>query len=298
MPATQFTCPTGHKIKIKQCLKKCHYPERCATLPYLRTISHERKWTGKVSPSRAGTGPRKIYLEQVNDYAISPHGRAWASFGTATHDKLSYYKYTDNVLSEETLSDEDMKGIADVLEMDENCPGKFVLLDYKCVGSFKVAKMKGIISIDKEILDDEGNPILLKSGKNKGQPKTKKETVLDPKKADLRSETLQLNRYRIFFEEAGFPISRITIQVLVRDGNTYIAKSRGIESSIEMIDVPIRSNIEILTFYESLQHFVDRAFKTGQVRKCTSWESWEGRRCCEEYCEVYKPCMKMGKEEK
>ena len=45
----------------------------------------------------------------------------------------------------------------------------------------------------------------------------------------VREVELQLNRYRIFFEEQGFPVSRIQIQAIPRDGGTYIAKNRGID---------------------------------------------------------------------
>lgn len=270
--------------------------KRCATRPYLRLIGYDREWRG-VSPSSAGNGPRLLYLKAVHDYAINPQDRVWAAFGTSTHDNLGMHRFTNDVLSEEPLSDEKMRGIPDILDIDETTPDHYVLSDYKTWGSFKVAKALGLIIAKKDvpILDVEGEPILLKSGKNKGKPKTKIEStqIIDPNKADLKSETLQLNRYRIFFEKAGFPISRMEIQAIPRDGGTYVAKGRGVEDNLYIIPVPRITDKSAINFYDYLQKEVDEAFHNGYCRKCNEWESWEGRRC-NGYCEVSEQCKAMG----
>ena len=296
MPLKNFICPDDKKISIKKCLapKGCRMDQRCATLPYLRQISHEREWKGKISPSRAGVGPRKIWLEQVVDYAASPEGRVWASMGTVTHDKLSHYKYTDNVLSEEPLSDNDMSGIADVLEMDEENDGRYILFDYKTSGSFQLTKWLGIYQKDVPVLDENGETVLVKTGKNKGTPKTKKEITYDTSKIDIKKEEYQLNRYRIFFEMNGYPISKMFIQAIPRDGGTYIAQSRGISRNLYMIPVRILPDKEVLGYYETLQKEVDNAFLASYARKCNDWESWGKNRCCEKYCEVFEACQQVG----
>ena len=122
-----FKCPDGQQIEITKCLshKGCRMEQRCATLPYLRLVSFDREFRG-VSPSSAGNGPRLIYLKATTDYAIAPSSRVWAALGTSTHEKLGIHRFTHNVLSEEKLSDNQMQGIADVLEEDEDehwqCP--------------------------------------------------------------------------------------------------------------------------------------------------------------------------------
>jgi hypothetical protein len=294
MPAKWFKCPDDQTIEITRCLMPggCRMSSRCATLSYLELVGFDREWQG-VSPSAAGNGPRYLYLKAVKDYAIDPQDRAWAALGTSVHGKVSIHKYNRHVLAEEPLSDEEMKGTADALEADEQEPGSFVLTDLKVWGSFKVAKALGVVQVDKPVLDDKGEPVLLKSGKNKGQPKTEKETVIDPAKADLLDVAFQLNRYRIFFERAGFPISRMQIMAIPRDGNTYIAKSRGIDKNLYLIPVPFMSDTEVLVFYHNLQAQVDTAFAAGYVNKCNSWESWEGRKC-NGYCEVAEQCEAMG----
>ena len=297
MPAKYFICPDSKEIEISECLKPggCRLNNRCATRPYLRLIGFDREWRG-VSPSSAGNGPRLLYLKATTDYSIDPQDRVWAAFGTSTHETLGIHKYTNNVLSEEKLVDDEMSGIADVLEDDETQKGHFVITDYKTWGSFKVAKSIGIISesVDEPIYGDDGEPVLLKSGKNKGEVKTKKKTTVtvDPSKADLLVEEYQLNRYRIFFEKYGFPISKIQIQTVSRDGGTYIAKSRGVDKNIYIIPINRLPDQQVLAFYHYLAKEVEDAFNTGYSRWCNTWESWDCRRC-RGFCEVSEACQEM-----
>ena len=295
MPSTKFKCPDGQTIEIQRCLenKGCRMSSRCATLPYLRLVGFDREFKG-VSPSSAGNGARQIFLKATTDYIVDPADRVWASIGTGTHGKLSIHEYTNNVLSEEVLSDELMQGISDVLEQDEDGSG-FILYDYKTWGSFKVAKAIGLYieKTEKPILDAEGNPVLLKSGENKGKPKTvtEKKIIIDPEKADLRGEELQLNRYRIFFEKKGFPISKMIIQAIPRDGNTYIAENRGIDKTIYLVPIKRLPDEDVLNYYKQLSDRVNAAIRTGITPEmCNSWETWEGRRC-KGYCEVSEECF-------
>lgn len=296
MPATKFRCPDGQFIEIKQCLQSggCRFKIRCALLPYLRFISEEREWKG-LTPSRAGTGPRKILLEQTTEYIIDPNKRVWAVFGMVTHFKLSIHKFTYNVLSEEPMSDEEMRGIPDALQEDEWREGSYILGDYKTWGSFKVAKAQGVVKIDEPILGADGKPLVFKSGKRKGQQKTKQKFLIDPNKIDLRAEEYQLNRYRIFFEKCNFPISEMWLQVTPRDGGTIAAFSRHIMNNLYMIPVRRLPDSEVLIFYAILQTEVNEAFKTGWARRCNAFESWEGRRCKVDQCEVYWHCQDLDK---
>lgn len=189
--------------------------------------------------------------------------------------------------------------MADVLEEDEWNPGQYILTDYKNYGSYKAAKAQGIVSekIEETILGEDGKPVILKSGKNKGKPKTRQKNIIthDPSKADMRSEELQLNRYRILFESYGFPIKSIRLQVMVRDGGTYIAKNRGIERNLYIIPVKRLPNKEVLDFYRNLANEVQQGFADNYARLCNQWESWEGRRCEGGYCEVSEACKEMSK---
>jgi len=258
MPAKYFICPDRQQVEIVKCLENggCRMGKRCATRPYLRLIGFDRKWKG-VSPSSAGNGPRLLYLKAVHDYAINPQNRVWAALGTSTHDNLAIDRYTNDVLSEEPLSDEKMKGIPDILDVDENDPGFYVLSDYKTWGSFKIAKAMGIIVEKKDvpILDNNGDPVFLKSGKNKGKPKTKVESkrIIDPGKVEKQS-------------------------------NGKFDVTNGIKRVKDK---------SVINFYDHLQKEVDEAFHNKYCRKCNKWESWEGRRCTEKFCEVFNYCQEM-----
>jgi len=294
MPATQFICPDGAKRNIKACLSHqgCRMSQRCATLPYLRHISNQRPFT-RVSPSSAGNGPRYIYLKAIYEYAIDPLQMTWAVIGTAAHQLLAQHAIVENVLQEQRITHDDIEGIPDILEQDEFKPGSYLLTDYKTFGSYKVAKCLGIEATDEPVLDAHGKPIFLISGKNKGKPKTRK-IFTKTAKPDLQNESLQLNQYRIMFEAAGFPVSRMQLQVIVRDGATYIAKSRGIDSNMYIIDIPRLSDASVYDFYRYLQFEVDEAFLNGWTRRCDCHESWQGRRCGG-YCEVVEQCKQMDK---
>jgi len=234
-------------------------PQRCATIPFLTLIGYDRKWEG-VSPSSAGNGPRMLYLKATTDYVVDPNSRVFAALGTGVHGKLSIHSYTKDAL---------------------------------------VAKWLGIIAETKEetLLDENDKPILLKSGKNKGQPKTRQNrTILtDPIKADMREVELQINRYRLLFEKHGFPISRMQIQAIPRDGGTYIAKNRGIDKNLYIIPVRRLQNKFVLEFYQNLSDQVNEAFKTGYARQCNIWEAWDNRNRCENFCEVKNVCIEMSK---
>jgi len=286
-----FICPDHERTEISVCLSSggCRMHNRCATLPYLRTISSERKWRG-VTPSMAGSGPRIIYLRQTTDYAVSPDSRAFAALGTAVHGKLSFRQL--NVLVEERLDDGKISGTADILEEDEEEKGKYILTDYKTFASFKVAKCLGRKTIDAPALDEDGNEVIYKSGKKKGQVKTRKIVVQDDDAIEMSAEELQINMYRIMFEREGFPISRMRIMAIVRDGGTYIAESRGIGNNIYMIPVRRLPDYYVHNFYDNLRREVEEAIRTGHARRCNKLETWGGARC-ERFCEVSAACAKM-----
>jgi hypothetical protein len=169
MSAKWFICPNGDRIEISSCIERggCPFPERCATLPFLRLVGYDREFNG-VSPSMAGTGPRMIWLKATIPYAIDPQSRVWSAFGIGTHEKLSMHRYVHNVLSEEKMSDSSMSGIADVLEEDEKQEG-YIQTDYKTFGSYKVAQCLGLKITYEPILDQDGKEIKYASGQKKGQ---------------------------------------------------------------------------------------------------------------------------------
>jgi len=261
-------------------------------MPYLRAVAFDREYRG-ISPSMAGNGARLIWLKATTDYAIDPDKRAFAILGVGTHAKLSNPMYTHNVLSEEPLREETRQEIADLLEEDEYSSGRYILTDFKSFGSFKVRRALGIQSRKIPVLDNYENPVLLKSGPNKGRPKTINENFQDQDFADVRNETLQLNRYRMGFESKGFPVSKMCLFVIIRDGGLQATINQGITTNTIKIPIPRLPDENVITFYDELERQVNNAFKVGYVHKCGDYESWNGRRC-DGYCEVSEKCKELG----
>jgi len=300
MPLTHFYCPDGQRVSLKQCLSSqgCRMQDRCAPLPFLRKIGYDRKYSG-VTPSAAGNGPRLIWGRAVFDYCVDPDDRVFAVLGSTIHGRLAEKGITYNVLSEEKLKDDQAKGIADLLEDDEFIPNQYILTDYKTSGSFAVAKWMGIKikKVEMPILDEKGKQVYLKSGPNKGKAKTKQESRIErynPEK-NLFGVSLQVNRYRIFYETYGFKISRMRVFAIPRDGGTYIAKNRAIDRNKYLIDLPKLDDTSVMNFYAKLQAEVNQAFEDEYARLCLPWECWDGRRCAA-YCEIREDCQELCKE--
>lgn len=299
MPLKWFICPDdGELIEVKKCLsvRGCRLGSRCATMPYLRNAAKDRPWKA-VTPSQAFNGPRFIYLKQVCDYAENPHDKAYAILGTGSHDRLSVHWLVRGFVSEQKFDDDIIKGIPDLVEPDEELIGHYILYDYKTSGSFKVAKALGLEKSDVEQYDENGNLILYKTGPKKGQPKLKSVWVEDRNKglAEIEDWTFQMNRYRIMVEKAGFPISKMIVQCIPRDGNTFVSKGRGIDKNVVLVEVPRWPDDYVLNHYDKLQKEIEEAFKTHNPRICSQKETWDGRKC-DGYCPVAKYCKQMEKE--
>jgi len=299
MPATEFICLDGGRIPIKQCLKDrgCRASQRCASRSYLNIVAGVRKYRG-VSPSMAANSAREIYLKATTDYAININSSVWPVFGTILHAELEKYPI-EKALTEVKLKGDWIRGTADLVEPDETKKGHHILIDHKFFGSFHVQKILGI-SVNKvriPALDSNGNEVYYKSGAKTGQLKTKyfNEKTIDRALAreELKGVTLQQNCYRMLLEENGYKISRMQLQVFVRDGGSFSAKNNGVDDNIMMIDINRMENEEVKCFYKELENKIDMAFKTGYTERCTSEQSWSGRKC--KICEVAKACEKMDR---
>jgi hypothetical protein len=285
MPIKWFICPDHAQIDIAVCLSEggCRMGERCATRSYLKLVSKERVWTGKPSTTQLIRGTREVYLTLTVDYAISPDSRAFMAMGTNTHSNLE--SSTDEYsLLEERFDSEDTKetGISDVIESEG---GKNILCDYKNSGSFKVAKALGFKVVERD------NGEVYKTGKRKGQPKLSKELVRNIEYEDRREWNIQLNKYRIEYERKfGKKIDNLKIQCIVRDGNTYIARSRGVFRNIYYFNLPIIPDQTILDYFDTKRIDLLSALKNGIIPKeCSAEENWNGLKCAS-YCSVSEHC--------
>ena len=259
---------------------------RCATRSYLQLVSKDRPWTGKPSTTQLIQGTMCAFLKITRDYYVSPDKRAFAVHGTKTHANL---EASDDELSllEEYFDGKDTPetGMSDVLEAES---GIIILTDYKTSGSYKVAKALGFHVTD----EDTGE--VFKSGPRKGQPKTRKVLQRDDSMVDRWEWVLQLNKYRIEFEKRGFKPNELRIMCIVRDGNTYIARSRGVFRNVYYFKIEIMPDHEVIDYFSIKRESLDRALKNGYCdHVCDAKENWDGIKCAS-YCEVAEHC-RLGK---
>jgi hypothetical protein len=223
------------------------------------------------------------FLKLTCDYSTSPDGRAFMIHGTKGHANL---EAAEDDLSELEVMfnspDDAESGIADVIEIEA---GKIIMTDYKTSGSYKVAKALGFRVIQEETGD------IYKTGKRAGQAKTCNVLVRDEKYIEMWDWILQLNRYRIHWEQKdGRKIDELRIQCVARDGGTYIARSRGVFRNVYYFKVPIYPDKRILAYFRKKRDALMLALKQGRwTQTCTADENWDGLRC-QRYCDVAEFC--------
>jgi len=252
-------------------------------MQYLQTIAQERVWDGIPSTTQLINGTMCAFLRLTTDYAITPDDRAFALHGTKAHSTLEKSD-SDMSLIEQKLyyNDGDISGIADTLE--EEPKGIYTLIDLKTSGSYKIAKASGIFTWDKPTKET------YKSGPRKGLPKTVKALNMRPEMIDIPDWELQLNMYRIMYEQIPFPISKMFIFAVVRDGNTWIAQSRGIFKNTYMIPIRRLPGDYVKAYFDIKRERLLKSLERGVCDyPCDEVENWDGKKCLR-YCEVAEHC--------
>ena len=101
---------------------------------------------------------------------------------------------------------------------------------------------------------------------------------------------MQINRYRIMHENVGLKVNRMKMQVVVRDGNTFTASSRGIDKSVYMIDIPRIDDDIVMDYFSIKSAFLLDCIENNKLPvKCSERECWNGNKC-EKYCNVREFC--------
>ncbi len=177
------------------------------------------------------------------------------------------------------------------------CCGKPMILegwgmtDFKTWGSFKVAKALGIVEIGKK--PDPSGEVYKSTGKwgKAGTPKMVAEFGQDPSKADNMEANLQLNRYRIKLgEQHNIYLDYMQLQVIVRDGGTYVADNRGVFEPAYLIPIPVLDDSIVKGYFEFKDKQLHQAFEQGGwTEPCNQSERWDNSRC-KDYCEVWNYC--------
>ena len=231
LPLRKFICPDKTQVTIKDCMKSCRMGTgRCVSKVTLAVIrDNAREWKGLPSVTQLMNGTRMSFLQVTRDYAVEPRKQAFSLLGSAHHKLLEdQAKKELGMVPEKRL---EFNGISGQLDnLSQNDDGTYTLFDYKTYGSYAVARLLGI-TLEERLTGE----VYKRSGKNykAGDPKKRKFPVLVSAMADNKKETFQLNAYRYIFENAlGIKIRNLELQVVVRDGNTMVAKNRGVTQEI------------------------------------------------------------------
>ena len=299
MPAVGFICPDGHKIKFEDCFRECRLKDclpcgRCKALPFLRKVSRQREWTGEPSTTQLIRGTRESWLKITKEYYINPDDNAFMILGTNSHAILEKFGQGDH-LTEERLRDEICSGAFDFYDGETQ-----TLYDYKTWGSYKVMQALGIRAIEVPETDESGQVILKKSGKNKGEPKTKKVFVSGDSASRINAlleTSIQLSDYREKLLEIlprGYSVKSMAVQVISRDSGLMVSTMRGIEEKAPLIPINGISSHWIKKYLKRKKEMLLDALKNGYAPKCRARETWNGRKC-NGYCEVSEICLTLDR---
>lgn len=283
-----FRCPDGKLTEVKDCLSKCRMGERCLTLPTLTLMAEEREWNGIPSTTQLLNGTMYEFLKLTQPYVVDPDKRAFALLGSRHHQNLQEIAKTLNLPAEIPLTGDD-RDIFDLLEPEN---GDWVLTDYKTWGSYRVAKALGIVKVGTK--PDPSGEVYKTSGKwgKAGSPKMVAVFQSMAQEVDLFDAELQLNRYRVMLEERGIHISKMQVQITVRDGGLAVAHSRGIERNTYKIPIQKLDDGRIFGYFTVAEFNLKQALEDGEWHiPCDDRECWEGARC-KGYCEVAMFCPK------
>ena len=292
---SKFICPDLHECKIEDCLKSCRMADklsagRCLSVRSLGAIAEQRVWNGTPSTTQLLNGTREAYLTIKCDYSIDPQDYVYALFGTKVHALLEDYT-PDNGLSEERLFDDVSSGAFDFYQDG-------VLYDVKTYGSYAVAKTLGLV----EKMIPDGVYKTSKAGKyNKGDIKYKKIFVEGGihKRFNLM---VQLNDYRMKLEKCGFNVDKMVCEILVRDGGTYIASSRGVHQKALLVTINKISDHWISAYMKEKARRLQEALATDTLPPpCSPRERWYDKNTarsgkCANFCPVRFQCS-VGRRE-
>jgi hypothetical protein len=114
-------------------------------------------------------------------------------------------------------------------------------------------------------------------------------------KGDTRDISLQLNSYRIMFEEIGFKIQELFIQVTVRDFTAKTPETDGITEKMFLIQIPMIGNVEVKDYFSQKSEALLSALYRREIpTMCDYSERWSNRRCLF-FCDVKFACPEGSK---
>ena len=281
----KFTCPDGVECTIEQCLAECRLKSvlecgRCISRRILAAVSKQRTWNGVPTVTQLITGTRAEYLKITRGYAANPQSLVAAYFGSKCHASLEDISL--GLLCEMRLKDptDTYSGQFDCYDVEEQ-----VLYDTKTFGSFKTAQVLGLEKVKTPIVDPvTGEVETTKTGRMKYRTHYVRGVRL------MRDVTLQLNAYRIMLEHAGYPVKEMRLEVIVRDGGTWIANDRGVDRNALLVKVNRVDDRLLQKFMLEKAKLLSDAVNSNKMPPpCRPIECWGGLKC-KGYCSVKKFC--------
>ena len=297
MPLTKFVCPDGNTIDLQDCLKQCRIKKRCLTKPTLIQLSKVREWKGTPSVTQLLNGTYQSFLRITKDYAENPDGMAYRLLGTTVHKGLEELEDDSMMVESSNVGSDGISGTSDLVETEGNWN---ILTDYKTSGSYKVAKALGAYQTHEDSPTEvykQKTAVTINGQKItrlKGEPKIIKKWKFSLRRQDCKDWVLQLNKYRLDFEEKGISIDEMRIQAIIRDGGTMNARNNGLDKNIYLIHIPFMHDDDVKSYFKEKKENLIAALERGDWDyKCSEEETWNGIKC-ERFCEVKEFCKFMN----
>ena len=284
--------PDGRELSVSDIREGNLAANLPAPISFLRRIAQsEREWTGVPSVTMLLNGTREVYLKIREPFSLTIDGAMYALMGTGTHALLEEAAGHE-AEAEITLNIGWLTGVADLIEYQPS--GELWMVDFKFQGSYSIRRYLGLVKEDVPILDEAGNTVLLKSGKNAGKPKTRGVWTVDASKADTWDKAMQQNMYRIMLKEArGVVVDKMKLFFMARDGGRN-ASMNGLDKLTYYPDVPFMPDDEVQKYFADKAYSLTKHLETKTMPEpCNSDEAWGGRKC-RSYCPVAKYCVMHG----
>ena len=108
--------------------------------------------------------------------------------------------------------------------------------------------------------------------------------------ADFGDWGWQINWYRYLLNKSGYEVANMYIQVTLRDGGLAVARDRGLDKNIYLIEVPKYDDEVIEYKFLSARDELVKSLETGNLpQKCNDEQTWNGRKC-QSYCDARYVC--------
>lgn len=249
MPIAGFICPDEQKVVKEDCFNKCRMGRRCHSIAFLMEAGYSLPYfKNKLAVTQILAPFRITYLRLKTMYYIVPDNRVGLVLGSWIHKGLA--AHGTKIIQGNKIAGENDSGSFDALEPDCQHKGQYVLSESKVTRAAYYDGTKGTLRDDA-----------------------------------YKQLSLQINNYRIKCEDAGYPISRMQAELLLKD--------RPVEaiSKTQIVDIPVLPDEYVNAYFKERAQQLLHYLTTDTIPpKCNNDESWDGKKCQFNFCEVAENC--------